>query len=212
MMPAPLPNDELDRLDALRELLILDTDPDPIFDAIVRCASAFTGSPIALFSLVDEARQWFKSRIGLNATNTTREVAFCAYTILSDSPLIVPNAETDERFVDNPLVAADPCIRSYLGAPVTHSRGHRIGTLCVIDHRPRDWSREEIALIQNLAALISEVLSQRSEILRAAEKTGEVVALTKQVMQKKTAFNSNRRRHGRRHLGMGHPDRSTTNK
>jgi len=183
-MSASLPNDELDRLDALRELLILDTDPEPVFDAIVRCAVAFTGSPIALVSLVDEARQWFKARIGLDARITTREVAFCAHTILSDSPLVVPNAERDERFVDNPLVTAAPFIKSYLGAPVTTPLGHRIGTLCVIDHRPRDWSTEEIALIQNLAALVSEVLKLRSEILQSAESTGEVVALTKQMVRK----------------------------
>ncbi len=135
-MTAPLPADEEARLAALCRLEILDTPPESDFDDIVRLAAQICGTPIAAVSLIDADRQWFKSRIGLDATETARAMAFCGYTILQTEPLVVEDARADARFADNPLVLGEPHIRFYAGAPLRTPKGETVGALCVIDQTP----------------------------------------------------------------------------
>ena len=158
------PNPELDslaRLQELKRLLILDTAEEQAYDDITRMASAMCGTPIAMISLVDETRQWFKSRVGLQARETPREMAFCAHAIGADTPLVVEDATQDPRFVANPLVTGDPNIRFYAGAPLITSNGERLGTLCVIDTTPRQLSAEQLAQLQFMARQVIGMLEQR---------------------------------------------------
>ncbi|THJ22536.1 MAG: PAS domain S-box protein [Nitrospira sp. CG24E] len=154
-MTAPLPLSpplrEAERLSALYRYEILDTPPEKELDDLVHLAAYICHTPIAVISLVDSNRQWFKSKIGLTATETSRYIAFCAHTILSPDILIVPDALEDERFVTNPLVTGNPHIRFYCGAPLVTSDGYRIGTLSVIDHVPRTLSAEQQETLQTLS-------------------------------------------------------------
>ncbi|VVD71793.1 putative diguanylate cyclase AdrA [Pandoraea morbifera] len=153
--------DEAARLAALRRYEILDTPPEPAFDRIVRLASYVLGAPISLVSLIDESRQWFKARQGMEAEQTPRSMAFCAHAILDDEVLVVPDARADRRFADNPLVVGEPNIRFYAGAPLRTPEGHRLGTLCVIDRKPRTLDDEKRALLADLSALVVDELELR---------------------------------------------------
>lgn len=150
-----IPAEEAARLAALRSACILDTPPEERFDRITRLASKIFDVPIALVSLVDADRQWFKSRVGLTATETPRDMSFCAHTILGADVMMVENATEDERFADNPLVTGDPSIRFYAGCPLTAGDGNRLGTLCLIDRQPRRLSDEQLAVLRDLAAIVS---------------------------------------------------------
>ena len=161
MKIAPLPENEDERLAVLKKYDILDTEPDAAFDAVVKLASYICQTPIAAISLVDEHRQWFKAITGLDAKETSRDVAFCAHAILSDDPLIVPDARRDQRFCDNPLVTSSPDIGFYAGVPLVTASGHRLGTLCVIDQVPRDISGEQVDAIKTLAANVMAHLDLR---------------------------------------------------
>jgi PAS domain S-box-containing protein len=156
-MKAPLPTDEVDRLKALHRYEILDSDTEQDFDDITLLASHICGTPIALISLLDENRQWFKSRVGTTASETSRDIAFCAHGILQTGLFVVNDARTDKRFSDNPQVTGDPGIRFYAGAPLITSDGHALGILCVKDHVPRELSAEQKAALQ---ALSRQVVSQ----------------------------------------------------
>jgi phosphoribosyl 1,2-cyclic phosphodiesterase len=155
---APVPANEEARLRSLRDLGVLDTDPEPRFDRLTEMASVALDVPVALITLVDADRQWFKSHRGVDATETPRDMAFCAHAILSDDMLQIPDALADERFADNPLVTNDPYVRFYAGVPLTLSDGTRAGTLCVGDHRPRVLDDAEVAELRRLAVLVTEEL------------------------------------------------------
>ena len=146
MQKPDAPSDETQRLRALRSLQILDTLEEERFDRITRLARRMFDVPIALVSLVDEDRQWFKSRQGLDACESGRDVSFCGHAILHERALVVPDSLEDARFMDNPLVAGPPHIRFYAGHPVHAPDGSRVGTLCIIDHVPRDLSAEDTAV------------------------------------------------------------------
>jgi len=168
MISAPIPEYEADRLAVLQSYGILDTPPEERFDRLVRIVSEQLGVPIALVSLVDYHRQWFKAVVGIDAKETPRELAFCAHAILAEETFVVENALDDERFSDNPLVANDPAIRFYAGAPLITSSGHRLGTLCAIDTVPRKLSEREEVLLKELAAVVVDEmeLSAISEALK----------------------------------------------
>ncbi len=161
-MSIETPVNELERLSRLQQLAVLDTAAEPIFDALTRIAVLVTGAPIALISLIDENRQWFKSNIGLpDVPETPRDQAFCAHAILGDELLEIVDARADPRFADNPLVTGDPHIRYYAGAPIALSDGLRMGTLCVIDRTARRLTGAQHAILQQLARAAAAALEQR---------------------------------------------------
>jgi PAS domain S-box-containing protein len=160
MIPAHPAPDEAARLRALRELGVLDTAPEERFDRLTRLAQDIFQTPIALVTLVDEERQWFKSNRGLDVGETPRDVAFCAHAILDEGVLVIPDAKADPRFADNPLVTSDPDIRFYAGAPLATSDGHAVGTLCVIDTEPRTWTPDQSRALRDLANVVEEELNQ----------------------------------------------------
>lgn len=164
MPAAPLPANEALRLDALRSTALLDSAPEPAFDRITRLVARALDVPIALISLVDEKRQWFKSRIGVEAGQTPREQAFCAHAILETEPLVVPDATADARFADNPLVTGAPDIRAYAGVPIRNRHGYAIGTLCAIDSQPRSFTQEEVDTLSDLAALVMKQVQMREAV------------------------------------------------
>ncbi len=153
-MAAPTPHNEAQRLAELVDFAVLDTLPDPSLDAIVALASSIMDVPIAVVSLVDAERQWFKARVGLDACETDRDSAFCAHAILDDEPLIVANALEDSRFANNPLVLGDPKIRAYFGFPLIVGPDLRLGTLCAIDQKVRGITDQQIAQMKALAKIV----------------------------------------------------------
>lgn len=161
MKIAPLPLDEQERLDELRKYGILDTEPEDVFEDMVKLANYICQTPISAISLVDEHRQWFKAIAGLSAKETSRDVAFCAHAILQDETMIVSDALQDERFHDNPLVIGGPNIRFYAGVPLTTPDGYHLGTLCVIDSKPRELSNEQLKALSTLTDSIMAHLNLR---------------------------------------------------
>jgi diguanylate cyclase (GGDEF)-like protein len=152
---------EDERLAALYRYDVLDTEPEEGFDRITRLAKMVMQTPIALVSLIDRERQWFKSRQGLEARETSRDISFCSHAIEHDVPMIVPDAREDPRFCDNPLVTGGPMIRFYLGVPLRTPDGQNIGTLCAIDQQPRQPSADQVALLEDLARLVIDELELR---------------------------------------------------
>ncbi len=160
-MSAPLPADEKERLDELRQYKILDTLAESEYDDLVYLASKICGTPIALVSLVDQDRQYFKARVGLEVSETPRDVAFCAHAILKPELMVVNDAKADERFADNPLVKSDPNIRFYAGTPLITPAGHAMGTLCVIDRVPRTLDKAQRESLLALGRQVEALLSLR---------------------------------------------------
>ncbi len=160
MQSPQTPANEIKRQQALCTLEVLDTDDEERFDRITRLAKAHFNVAIALVSLVDSERQWFKSKQGLNACETPRSISFCGHAILSDDILYVPNALDDTRFFDNPLVTGPPDIRFYAGAPLHAPSGERVGTLCIIDTKPRNFKAEELRNLRDLADIVDSELAQ----------------------------------------------------
>lgn len=150
----PMPPDEAERLEALRSYHVLDTEPEREFDDIVRIASRICGTPVGLITLLDEKRQWFKARTGLDLTETDRRLAFCSHTILGRDPLVVEDAALDHRFAHNPLVADAPGVRFYAGAPLVTPDGHALGSLCVIDLQPRELDPGQVSALEALARTV----------------------------------------------------------
>lgn len=151
MMSPPIIEDESARLASLRSLAILDTAPEAEFDELVELAAWTCHAPIAALTLVDEERQWLKSEIGIGINETERDIAFCAHTVAAGETLIVPDALLDPRFRENPMVIAGPEFRFYAGVPLTVDDGHNIGTLCVLDTRPRSLFSDERRALEIIA-------------------------------------------------------------
>lgn len=162
MKPAPIPADDESRLAALRALLILDTPPEARFDRITGFAAKEFEVPMALLTLVDRNRQWFKSRVGLVPCETARDVSFCGHAIVQTEPLVIEDAQCDARFADNPLVTGAPFVRFYAGAPLRLPSGEVVGTLCVIDTRPRGFDHIDRAILCSLRDLAVEELVARA--------------------------------------------------
>lgn len=187
MLEPNIPDDESARLQALRRLALLDTGAEERFDRLTRLARFVFDVPITLVSLVDSNRQWFKSRQGLDACETPRSISFCGHAILADDIFYIPNALEDPRFADNPLVTGPPNIRAYAGAPLKDAEGHRVGTLCIIDDRPRDFSEEQLARLRDLADSVEaelartqllEMAGESSRLAMVAEHTDNAVIIT----------------------------------
>ncbi len=172
-MIAQLPGNELERLKALLEYAILDTAPEPVFDDLTLLASQICGTPIALVTLVDADRQWFKSKRGLEIGETSRDVSFCAHAILQDTPMIVADTLEDERFAGNPMVEGDPHIRFYAGAPLINRDGIALGTLCVIDRVPRQLTAEQLEGLMALGRRVSAELDLRADLIYLDESLAE---------------------------------------
>lgn len=156
-----VPQNESARVRKLRELDILDTLPEADYDDIVRLAAYICQTPIALISMVDTDRQWFKARHGLDVSETPRDISFCAYAILGENVFIVPNATEDDRFAGNPLVEEEPEIRFYAGAPLISSEGFALGTLCVIDREASRIDPAQQAALEALARVTTSLLEMR---------------------------------------------------
>lgn len=167
MLKPATPPDEAARLQALRSLDVLDTLAEERFDRLTRIAQHILQVPIALVSLIDAERQWFKSRQGLDAPETTREISFCGHAILGSEVFVVADAASDARFADNPLVLEAPSIRFYAGAPLTLSGGERVGTLCAIDRQPRQVSEQQLAALRDLARCVVDELERTRKALQA---------------------------------------------
>lgn len=157
MAKPPIPSNEVERLAALRRYSILDTLPERDFNDLTSLAARICGTPMALVTLVDADRQWFKAKVGTEATETSRDVAFCAHTILQSDLLIVQDATLDLRFASNPLVVGPPHIRFYAGAPLITPDGHALGTLCVVDTVPHELTIDQA---NALRALSRQVMAQ----------------------------------------------------
>jgi GAF domain-containing protein len=163
-MTAPIPANERARLETLRQYTILDTEAEDGFNDLTSIASMLCNTPIALISLVDADRQWAKARVGLGIIETPRDVSFCAHAILQDGPLVVRDTLDDDRFKDNRMVLEKPYIRFYAGAPLISPEGFKVGTLCVMDHVPRDISDSQIEGLRILARQVVTLLELRRQV------------------------------------------------
>jgi PAS domain-containing protein len=175
MTPAPLPRNESERLAALQRYEILDTDPDQKFDDLTLLASHICHAPIALISLVDAERQWFKSRVGLTTSQTPRSISFCGHAIFEDDVMVVPDAAADARFSDNPLVTGEPNVRFYAGAPLMTPEGHALGTLCVLDRVPRELTPAQLDALRALARQVVAQLELRRRLQQEREQAKEAL-------------------------------------
>jgi two-component system NtrC family sensor kinase len=167
--PAPAPISDEARVAALQKYAILDTEPEQTFDDLTHLASYICKTPIALISLVDEDRQWFKSKVGVSISQTAREIAFCSKAIQQTDVMVVPDTLKDERFRNNPLVVSEPRIRFYAGAPLITEEGYALGTLCVVDQSPRELSAEQKEALQALSRLVLAQMEFRRNLMLLKE-------------------------------------------
>lgn len=193
MLEAPLPENESKRLNRLYQCLILDTPAEEAFDDITQLAAQICEVPIALVTLIDRNRQWFKSKVGLDVTETPRKLAFCTYAILQSDVLIVPDALEDNRFADNALVTSEPYIRFYAGVPLITQDGYALGTLCIIDRVPRELSAEQIQALKALAR----------QVVRQIELRESLVELERNSLQRRPSTQKIRPFFGQIALGFG---------
>ncbi len=168
-MKPPIPKNESKRLSVLWQYDILDTVPEEVFDELAELASHICEAPIAFITLVDEKRQWFKARVGTSMKETTRDISFCAHAILQDELFIVADASKDPRFKKNPMVVGQPKIRFYAGAPLKSPDGYALGTLCVVDSKPRILRDEQKQSLRILARHVETQLELRRHAKELAE-------------------------------------------
>jgi len=182
--PTQLPTPaELSRLQALQRYRVLDTLPEQAYEDLVLLAAAICGTPVALVSLVDEDRQWFKARVGLPQQQTSRTISFCDHAIRKpEEVMVVPDATRDPRFADNPLVTTDPGIRFYAGAPLVTADGHALGTICVIDHVPRQLDETGCAALAALSRQVIRLLEARELNLELQRLAAERELMTRGLM------------------------------
>jgi GAF domain-containing protein len=183
MMAAPLPPNEKTRLKVLWQYEVLDTVPEAMFDDLTELAARICESPMALISLVDEKRQWFKSKVGTTVTETSRDISFCGHALTQTSLFIVPDAAKDKRFADNPLVTSEPGIRFYAGAPLVTPDGHVLGTLCVLDKVPRKLREDQKKALAILARHVVSQLELRRRSQELEQTRAELVQTRKELAQ-----------------------------
>ncbi len=167
MIIPPIPDNETERLNALNDYAVMDSEEESDYDSIVKLASSICETPISLITLINEDRQWFKSKIGISKSETSREFAFCAYTILNNHLMEVNDAKADERFIGNPLVDGDDNIRFYAGMPLATPSGHNLGSLCVIDHIPRqltEFQKEALRILSQQVIHLFELRRKNREL------------------------------------------------
>jgi adenylate cyclase len=188
-LPSPIPIDEAARVAELHSLKILDTAAEERFDRIVRLTTLLFGAPIAAVALVDGHRQWFKARIGIEATETPRNVSFCAHTIMQDEALVVNDARQDIRFANLPPVLEEPYLRFYAGQPVSAPGGHKVGTLCMLDIRPRQLLPRDLKVLKELGALVEHELDMQNRIAlqREALEAKEALASAERTLARTVA-------------------------
>ena len=183
-MRPPTPRNEAQRLAALRRFDVLDTPPEADFDSIVALASSICETPVSLVTLIDAERQWFKAKIGVAEDEAARDVSFCAYAIMGKDLMVVPDTRRDSRFADNPVVATDPGVRFYAGAPLITSDGFGLGTLCVVDHEPRRLTLDQLRALRALGRqvtaqlelnLYATGLGRAAHRLREAERLASLI-------------------------------------
>lgn len=181
MIPPPLPQNEPERLKELYRYEVLDTAYEQEFNEIVQLASRICNVPMSLISLVDHDRQWFKAKVGVDLTETARNVSFCGYTILGSEVFVVPDTKADERFADNPLVIADPQIRYYAGVPLVTRSGYNLGSLCVLDRQPRQLDEEQLFALSVLSRNVVKLLELRT-MNKELSRISEVQQVTMAIM------------------------------
>jgi anti-anti-sigma factor len=183
-MNAPLPANEATRIQALHQYDLLDTPSEEAFDELTRLAAYICGTPIALVSLVDTNRQWFKSKVGLEELETPRDIAFCAHTILQPDVFIVQDALADQRFAQSPLVTDGPQVRFYAGVPLISADGHAVGALCVNDNMPRDLHPDQVEALRTLGRQVMAQMELRRHITTLEQSLAEKEQAAEALRQK----------------------------
>lgn len=172
-------SDEAARLAAVERYVILDTPPEPEFERLAELLKQIFQAPLVVISLIDDRRQWYKARVGIDAWEISRELAFCDYTVRQRDVMVVEDAREDPRFAGHPLVIGEPHIRSYLGAPLTSPDGYNVGTICIVDMKPRRFSDNEIEMLAKFA----DVVVSQFELRRIASRDGLTGALTRRAFE-----------------------------
>ena len=204
-MNAASPENEKKRLKVLWQYEVLDTVPEALFDDLTELAANICEAPIALISLVDEKRQWFKAKVGITLTETSRDISFCGHAIQQSDLFIVPDATKDERFAKNPLVVSDPKIRFYAGAPLITPDGYALGTLCVIDKVPRELRAEQKQALRVLARHVVSQLELRRRAREVSVARQENAQAQEELARLKTELAEARRELTQRNAGGSKP-------